>query len=395
MSSTKRRSSPVAHSLDAADIAKRAGKGMQGASPELLSGYVVALATASSTLRPLDEDQIRDLHDIGGRAAQRGVPMRDLIDLYLKATWLAWSSLPAVTAATTSTALRDIGDVVFRAADTAVLAVVEGYEQAQRWSVRQEESLRREFVDDLLDGRNPGNLAERAERFGLRLAGSHVVVTVHAAKPFIDGGLVARRVETSLHVRLGSRDVLVTTKDGLLVCVAPEAVENAVDEYVRQVAAAVGSVSGWRAGVGRPQPGPGGVVRSFEQAKQVVDIAGRLRLPGTLHRAADLLVYQVLLRDSAALAELVTVVLDPLRGARGGGQPLLDTLSAYFAAGGVATVTARALQVGVRTVTYRLRRITELTGYCADDPEQAFALRVAVLGAGLLGWPEKQVPAEP
>lgn len=306
--------------MDAADIAKRAGKGMQGTPPEFLSRYVVALVTVSSTLRPLDEDQIRDLHDTGGRAAQQGVPMRDLIDLYLKATWLAWSSLPAVKAAVTSTALRDIGDVVFRAADTAVLAVVEGYEQAQRWSVRQEESLRREFVDHLLDGRNPGNLAERAERFDLRLAGSHVVVTVHAAEPFVDGGLVARQVETSLHVRLGSRDVLVTTKDGLLVCVAPEAVEHAADEYVRQVAAAVGSMSGWRAGVGRPQSGPGGVVRSFEQAKQVADIAGRLRLPGTLHRAADLLVYQVLLRDSAALAELVTVVLDPLRGARVAGS---------------------------------------------------------------------------
>jgi DNA-binding PucR family transcriptional regulator len=128
-------------------------------------------------------------------------------------------------------------------------------------------------------------------------------------------------------------------------------------------------------------------VRSFEQAKNAVETAGLLDLPGQVHRAADLLVYQVLLRDSAALEELVSVVLEPLRVARSGARPLLDTLSAYFASGRVATATARELSVGVRTVTYRLHRVKELTGYSADDPEQGFALHVAVLGAKLLGWP--------
>ena len=43
--------------------------------------------------------------------------------------------------------LRDIGEAVFRAADAAIMAVAEGYEDAQRWSLRQEESFRRAFVE--------------------------------------------------------------------------------------------------------------------------------------------------------------------------------------------------------------------------------------------------------
>jgi sugar diacid utilization regulator len=284
-----------------------------------------------------------------------------------------------------------VGEAVFRAADTAVVAVAEGYEDAQRWALRQEAAFRREFVDDLLDGRNLGQLAERAERYGLRLAGNHVVAAVRAPEPFTDGGQAARQVETALHFRLGARDVLVTTKDGLLVCVAPDTLAAVPDEFVRQVAAAIGPDIPWRAGLGQAQPGPGGAVRSFEQARNALDIADRLQLPGHLHKATDLLVYQVLLRDSAALADLVTQVLEPLRAARAGPRPLLATLAAYFTAGRVATVAARDLQIGVRTVTYRLRRIRELTGYSVDDPEQGFTLQVAVLGAQLLGWPDQHL----
>jgi sugar diacid utilization regulator len=387
MAVKKRRSS-----VDVAGIAARASRDARGAPAELLDGYLEVLAAISVTGQRIGEDQKRLRHAVGGRAAELGVALRDLIDLYLTATWLAWPSLPGVGAAGGTEAFRAVGEAVFRAADATVVELAEGYEQAQRWSVRQEESFRREFVDDLLDGRNLGQLAERAERYGLRPAAGHVVAVVGAAEPFIDGGDVARQVEAALHHRLGSRDVLVTTKDGLLVCVVPEGLAGAADEFVRQVGTAVTAGVPWRAGIGRAQPGPGGAVRSFEQAKHAVEIAGLLDLPGRVHKAADLLVYQVLLRDSAALADLVSVVLEPLREARSGARPLLDTLSAYFAAGRVATATARELRVGVRTVTYRLHRIKELTGYSADDTEQGFALQVAVLGAKLLGWPAATLP---
>lgn len=48
---------------------------------------------------------------------------------------------------------------------------------------------------------------------------------------------------------------------------------------------------------------------------------------------------------------------------RVGPELLLSTLHAYFSAGDVATQAARRLNVFVRTVTYRLAKVKDLTGY--------------------------------
>ena len=79
--------------------------------------------------------------------------------------------------------------------------------------------------------------------------------------------------------------------------------------------------------------------------------------------------------------------------ARGGAGPLLATLDAYFTAGCVVTDTARRLHLSVRAVTYRLERIAELTGHDPTEPGQRFTVHAAVLGARLLGWPNRDLPA--
>ncbi|MGW0733926.1 PucR family transcriptional regulator [Streptomyces sp. NPDC002851] len=377
--------SPAVQQPDLTELAARASDEARGVPAELLDGYLSVLAEVSTGSR-LGQDEIRRRRAIGARAAEQNVPMRGVMDLYLSATWLAWPALPGVRAATGASELRRIGEEVFHAADTAITAVAEGYEEAQRWSLRQEESFRREFVDDLLDGRNVETLVGRAERYGLRLAGSYVVVVAAGAEPFVDGGPATRQVESTIGLDPASRDILVTTKDGFLVCIAPD-VRGTVQEFVVRVTESLRPDGSWRVGIGRPQRGPGGAVRSFEQARQALHIGQSLQLPGQVHWAADLLVYQVLIRDRAALADLVDVVLEPLRKSRTSAGTLLHTLATYFAAGRVATAAAHELHVGVRTVTYRLDRVQELTGYSVHDPQQCFTLQVAVLGAQLLGWP--------
>ncbi|MEH1127189.1 PucR family transcriptional regulator [Micromonospora sp. CPCC 206061] len=377
--------------LSADDLAVLAAKASDDADrvpAELLNGYLQTLVEVSQSGRRLHEDELERWRGIGATAAERGIPMRGLINLYLVATRLAWPLLPGVRGAARPEQLRLSGESVLRAADAAVMTLTEGYEEVQRWVVRREESLRREFIDDLLDGRDVGRLAERAERYGLHLGGTHVVAAARAAEAFVDGGSAARQVESGLRSQFGPRDVLVSTKDGLLICLAPHGLDLVPEEFVRQLAGALRPDTSWRVGIGQPHSGPGGAVRSFEQARNALDIGDRLDVPERVLRARDLLVYQVLRRDSAALFELVVEVLEPLRKSRLGPGPLLETLSAYFMAGGVATVAAQRLHIGVRTVTYRLRRVKELTGYAADDPAQAFILQVAVLGARLIGWPE-------
>jgi hypothetical protein len=63
--------------------------------------------------------------------------------------------------------------------------------------------------------------------------------------------------------------------------------------------------------------------------------------------------------------------------ARAGGG-LLETLDAFFTAGGVLESAARSLYVHPNTVRYRLKRIGEVTGLSPLDARDAFALRVAL-----------------
>ena len=60
----------------------------------------------------------------------------------------------------------------------------------------------------------------------------------------------------------------------------------------------------------------------------------------------------------------------------GGG--LLETLDAFFAAGGVLESAARELYVHPNTVRYRLKRVAEVTGLSPLDGRDAFALRMAL-----------------
>jgi sugar diacid utilization regulator len=149
----------------------------------------------------------------------------------------------------------------------------------------------------------------------------------------------------------------------------------------------------WRVAIGRAYPGPAGVVRSYEEAREALDVAHRLGLPGRIASAADLLIYQVLLRDREAITDLVRSLLVPLARARGGAAPLLATLTAYFASGSVAAAAARDLHLSVRAVTYRLARVRELTGRDPGRPADSLILNVAVIGAKLLDWPARPLEA--
>jgi hypothetical protein len=91
--------------------------------------------------------------------------------------------------------------------------------------------------------------------------------------------------------------------------------------------------------------------------------------------AADLLPERALAGD----AEARRILRQDVYGAliKAGGE-LLDTLDAFFAAGGVLEGAARALFVHPNTVRYRLRRVGEITGFAPLTPRDAFALRIAL-----------------
>lgn len=381
-------------------MAHAAASDAGGLDPGLLGDFLDRLA-APDPDHHWDRQATARFAALGARSAEQGVALRALVDLYLSAAWRAWPLLPEVTGSDAA-AVRTAGRRVLRICDDAVAALSEGYTAAGRGLMRREESLRREFVEDLLSGTaDPAGLLARAQSYGLQLAGPHLVVLADAPTRFHDAGPLLTEVNAALAGPLGTAEALVTTRHGQLVVVlpvlAPDAHE-AVLTALRRILVRDGEPTGsprTSIALGRPRPGPSGVARSYQEAREAVALTRNLRLAEPVVHARDLLIYQVLLRDRPALADLIDTVLTPLLQARGGAKPLMDTLRVYLDSGGNTTRTARELHLSVRAVSYRLDRIGRLTGLHPGDPAHRYTLHTAVLGARALGWPGAANLAEP
>ncbi|MET7637795.1 helix-turn-helix domain-containing protein [Streptomyces sp. NPDC005438] len=359
-----------------------------------LDGYPELLAEVSHTGRLPRRDELESLRMLGERAAEEGHGLRELISLYVSATRGLWSSLPGVARSAGAAERGRTGDAVLAVLDAAVNALGEGHERAQRMALRQEEAERREFVDDLLHGRSDlGRLSERAQQFGLRLAQSHQVAVAVGDEDYVDTHPLVRRVERDLAGRFGeAHHAMVATKDGRLVCIAATGDAPLLEAFGKLAERSGPDYQGARrVAVGRDHSGPGGVVRSYEEARGALELAEGLGLEGTHFSAEKLMVFPVLLRDRGAIADLVTTVLGPLTQARGGADPLLETLAVYSESGYVNAEAARRLGISVRTLSYRLERIRTLTGYSPSDSLHRYTLETATMGARLLGWPAREL----
>ncbi|WP_406010312.1 helix-turn-helix domain-containing protein [Streptomyces sp. NBC_00637] len=345
-----------------------------------LDGFDRILVDATTTGRRLTRDELESRRALGAQAAEAGRGWRGLVRAHLAA---GREGRP-----------RDADpDSVLAVVEQAVDAFADGYERAQRLVIRKEEAARREFIDDLLHGRGAaGRLAARSERFGLRPAGAHVVAVAEGPEKYDETDPVPRLVAEELFGRFENRHILFTTKEGRMVCIAPADQDEVLTHFAQYVRDTTGRA---RVAIGRPRPGPVGIGQSYEEALNALDVARRMGLDEPLLRAGDLLVFPVLTRDRQALVDLVQSALGPLERARGGAQPLLDTLTAYFDTGCVAAATARRLSLSVRALTYRLARIHTLTGTDPTDPAHRHTLQTAVIGARLLDWPTRPLnPAE-
>ena len=402
-----------------AQIAAAAAADAGGTDIALLGDFLPAVTRAVAAGRRLGRLELRRCRELGKQAARDGVALRAIVDLYLSAAWRLWPTLPQVLRAPQDPhGVVRAGSIMLRATDDAAAEIAEGYQLARRDLVRTAAAQRSDFVEALLTGSGAqiGALVETAAGFGVDLAGPHAVAVLRAAAPPADAEMLIAALEGSVIGRKGDAGALAAARAGSVVIVfaAPDraAVEQAVGQLTSvlpQAPAAgdpgerpspvqlrrVAPIGAWRMGVGRPYVGPAGIRLSFAEAREALDLADRLELDAPVVDAAHLLVHRLLLRDETALRDLIEGLLRPLESARDGARPLLDTLFAYFESGANTARTARRLHLSVRAVTYRLERVLELTGSDPDNPDDRFALHAAVLGAKLLGWPERPAPPAP
>ncbi|MDO5635087.1 MAG: helix-turn-helix domain-containing protein [Micrococcus sp.] len=105
---------------------------------------------------------------------------------------------------------------------------------------------------------------------------------------------------------------------------------------------------------------------------------------------SELLPERALMGDPTAREALLTDVYEPLLAA---GPTLLETVDTYSALGHSLEATARALFIHTNTVRYRLRRVSELTGWDPLVARDVYVLHTAItLGRLSARWRDESAP---
>ncbi|HVT21524.1 MAG TPA: helix-turn-helix domain-containing protein [Mycobacteriales bacterium] len=370
-----------------------------GVPATLLGDFLVEASDAIISGRRLTERRVQRYERHGEEAAALGVGLSALVDLYLSAAWRLWRELPALRERTAGqrrpAQLLDAGVGMLRTSDDVVAAVASGYQRAHADQLAYSAATRREFIDDLLTHHGAaGELAARSEAFGLHLAAGHRVAVIRdPGRRIDDGKVVVGYAMEACRSLPGSPAYLVSTKDGNLIFIVEGAEADTRAAVAQVVARLRESTSGLEAGVGRSRSGEAGPMRSFREAADCLLLGERLGLSGDAAYADDLIAYLALARDPDLLVELVTSVLTPLAGLRGGAADAIDTLQAYLDNHASATATARALHLSVRGLTYRMERIQGVLSRDLDDSQQRLTVELALLAARLLDWPAQELPA--
>lgn len=114
------------------------------------------------------------------------------------------------------------------------------------------------------------------------------------------------------------------------------------------------------------------------EARMVVDVCRTLKRPDNFPRPNDILL-EFLIASSPLARRHLLEVAEPLRD-----QPVLaETLTVYIDCSYNQLAAARQLYVHRNTITYRLNRISELTGYDVSRPRTAMLVLAALIAGKL------------
>ncbi len=252
--------------------------------------------------------------------------------------------------------LRYSREIAFSAAEVYARAA----ESRGAWDARLEALV----VDALMRGEIDDDLPSRAAALGWK-PGPTLVMVGHT-----DGALgETQSAELRRLIRRAARGALVGIHGEDLVIIAR------TDQPFDEVSDAL-----------LPQFGPGPVVmgpaavtlvevaRATRAAVAGVDAAPAWSLAPRPAAADDLLPERVLVGDASARARLLDVAYDPIATA---GGALLETVGTFLDCGRSLELASRTMFVHANTVRYRLKKVTDLTGWDALNTRDAHVLATA------------------
>jgi len=263
-----------------------------------------------------------------------------------------------------STVLRYSREIAFAAAEVYAQAA----EARGAWDARLEALV----VDAVLRGESDEALHSRASALGWQRPGPVTVVMGGTSED--DPQVVADAIHRI--ARHAEFDVLVGVQGKRMVTML-----GGVEDPVTAARAVLAEFGPGPVVVGPAVPDLASATRSASAAVWALRSAGAWPDAPRPVAADDLLPERAIAGDPAARRQLVEEIYRPLLVA---GPTILETVAVYLEQASSLEATARMLFVHPNTVRYRLRRVTEITGFSATSARPAFAVRIA-LTLGRLG----------
>lgn len=234
--------------------------------------------------------------------------------------------------------------------------------------------LRRQLIDDLLEGTDEASAYARAEAVGHDLQRTHYVVVVHWLGNAADDSFT-RAVEQAT-ATTAARPLI--TRRGDRVVLLTEARPDADAVHVA-LAHELGTPDG-AIGVSTRCDSPDGVPRCYQEALRALEVRQNSRQRSGTTFFDDLGLYRIL-GPGNDLRELEGFVREWLGRLidydAGHDTELVETLSRYFDCGGNYDDAAAALTVHRSTLRYRLQRIREISDRDLADVDTRLNLQVA------------------
>ena len=314
------------------------------------------------------------------RRAQQGVPLDVVLSTYHVASAIGWESMAALAEPDEVNDLLATVPALLRYLSVAVPAVAAAYLAEQQALHAERREAGRALVAALLTGREAEPLAER---IGLDLSSHHVVIAVRVETPPLaegaggpDARLAVHGLVRRLRAELPRHALSALDHDGgtVLLPATAETVESELDdaaELVRNLHTAAGTalIGGIAAAESRED-----VPTAARQAADIAELAQRLGRPAGAYVLDDVLLEYQLCRPGPGRKRLARV-MDRLSEH----PDLLHTLRVFINSDHNRHRTADELHLHRNTLNYRLRRVTELTGYNPADPTDIRLLSASLI----------------
>lgn len=239
------------------------------------------------------------------------------------------------------------------------------------------------LLRDLLSGRHTveNELYGRATHLGVHINGPMKVAMVRVTDPEVNLARVAPRLCEHLRGLFGP--LLWMVDAGQLVLLLPWAGGRPVRQGVANLQECLEHYLGVQfvAGLSSTCQTPAAYHHHYQELRQVLEFFCAVSPQQRVVELDHLGIYRVLFRlqNREELQAYATTMLEPLieyDQKREAG--LLQTLEAYLDHGGSLKQIARQCHLHINGLKYRLRRISELTGFDLEDARTRLSLQVAI-----------------